>query len=73
MKEREMGGARSLHGKMRSLKRRDHSKDLRRRWEDNIKMDVREIWFRVVDWVHKARDRNWWRALVNTVTNLQVP
>jgi hypothetical protein len=45
----------------------------RRRWEDNIKMDLREIGFRVVGWIHWAQDRDRWRALVNTVMNLRVP
>jgi hypothetical protein len=45
----------------------------RRRWEDNIKMDLREIRFRDVDWIHWAQDRDRWRALVNTVMNLRVP
>jgi hypothetical protein len=41
--------------------------------EDNIKMDLREIRFWDVDWIHLAHDRDRWRALVNTVMNLQVP
>jgi hypothetical protein len=45
----------------------------RYRWEDNIKMDLREIGFRDVDWIHLAWDRDMWRALVNTVMNLLVP
>jgi hypothetical protein len=45
----------------------------RRRWEDNIKMDPREIGFGDVDWIHWAQDRDRWRALVNTVMNLRVP
>jgi hypothetical protein len=45
----------------------------RRRWEDNIKMDLREIGFGAVDWIHLAQDRDRWRALVNTVMNLRVP
>jgi hypothetical protein len=45
----------------------------RRRWEDNIKMDLREIGFGDVDWIHWAQDRDRWRALVNTVMNLRVP
>jgi hypothetical protein len=45
----------------------------RRRWEDNTKMDLREIGFGDVDWMHLAQDRNRWRALVNTVMNLRVP
>jgi hypothetical protein len=45
---------------------------LRRRWEDNIKMDLREIGFGDVDWIHWAQDRDRWRALVNTVMSLRV-
>jgi hypothetical protein len=45
---------------------------LRRRWEDNIKTDLREIGFGDVDWIQWAQDRDRWRALVNTVMNLRV-
>jgi hypothetical protein len=45
----------------------------RRRWEDNIKMDLRKIGFEDVNWIHWAQDRDRWRALVNTVMNLRVP
>jgi CRISPR/Cas system-associated protein Cas7 (RAMP superfamily) len=45
----------------------------RRRGEDNIKMDLREIGFWGVDWINLAQDRDRWRALVNTVMNLLVP
>jgi hypothetical protein len=45
----------------------------RRRWEDNIKLDLGEIEFGDVDWIHLAQDRDRWRALVNTVMNLWVP
>jgi hypothetical protein len=45
----------------------------RRRWEDNIKTDLREIGFGDVDWIHFAQDRDRWRAVVNTVMNLRVP
>ena len=44
----------------------------RRRWEDNIKMDLREVG-RVRDWMELAQDRDRWWALVNTVMNLRVP
>jgi hypothetical protein len=44
----------------------------RRRWEDNIKMDLREIGFGDVDWIHLAQDGDRWRALMNTVMNLRV-
>jgi hypothetical protein len=45
----------------------------RRRWEDNIKMNLREIGFGGVDCIHLAQDRDRWQALVNMVMNLQVP
>jgi hypothetical protein len=45
----------------------------RRRWVDNIKMDLREIGWDGVDWIDLARDRYQWRALVNTVMNIRVP
>jgi hypothetical protein len=44
----------------------------RRRWEDNIKMDLREIGWGGMDWIHMAQDRDQWRALVTTVMNLRV-
>jgi hypothetical protein len=46
---------------------------LRRRWMDNIKMDLLEIGLNVVDWFSLALDRYRWRALVNSVMNLRVP
>jgi hypothetical protein len=45
----------------------------RRRWKDNIKMDLLETGLNVVDWIHLAQDRYRWRALVNLVMNLRVP
>jgi hypothetical protein len=45
----------------------------RRRWEDNIKIDLREIGFGDVDWIHLTQDGDRWRALVNTVMSLLVP
>jgi hypothetical protein len=45
----------------------------RRRWEDNIKIDLREIGFGDVDWIHWAQDRDRLRALLNMVMNLRVP
>jgi hypothetical protein len=45
----------------------------RRRWIDNIKMDVLEIGLNVVDWIGLAQDRYRWRALVISVMNLLVP
>jgi hypothetical protein len=45
----------------------------RRRWEENIMMDLKEIGFGDIDWFHLAQDRDRWRALVNTVMDLRVP
>jgi hypothetical protein len=45
----------------------------RRRWVDNIKMDLREIGWDGEDWIDVAQDRDQWRALLNTVLNLWVP
>jgi hypothetical protein len=45
----------------------------RRRWVDNIKMDLREMGLDGVNWIDMAQDRDQWRALVNTVMNLRVP
>jgi hypothetical protein len=45
----------------------------RRRWEDNIKMDLGKVGFGDVDWIYLARDRDRRRALVNTAMNLRVP
>ena len=45
----------------------------RRRWEDNINMDLQEVGCGGIDWVELAQDRDRWRALVNAVMNLWVP
>jgi hypothetical protein len=45
----------------------------RRRWGDNIKMDLREIGWGGMHWIDQAKDRDQWRSLVNTVMNFQVP
>jgi transcription termination factor 2 len=45
----------------------------RRRWKDNIKMDLREIGIDGANWIRLAQDRVQWRAFVNTVMNLRVP
>ena len=45
----------------------------RRRWEDNIRMDLEEIGINAANWVDLAPDRNYWRALVNPALNLRVP
>jgi hypothetical protein len=45
----------------------------RRRWVDNIRLDLGEVGWGDVDWIDLAKDRNRWRALVNSVLNLRVP
>jgi hypothetical protein len=45
----------------------------RRRWEDNIKMDLREIGIDGANRMHLTQDRVQWRAFVNTVMNLRIP
>jgi hypothetical protein len=45
----------------------------RRRWEDNIKLDLREIGIDRVNWIRLAQDRVQWRAFVNTVMYLRIP
>jgi hypothetical protein len=44
----------------------------RRRWDDGIRMDLREIGLRCVDWIRVAQDRDQWRAVVSAVMNLRV-
>ena len=44
----------------------------RRRWEDNIKMDLQEVGCGCVDWLELAQDRDRWRALVNAFINIRV-
>jgi hypothetical protein len=46
---------------------------LRRRWDDNIKMDLQEGGWRGMDWIELAQDRDRWWALVNAVMNIRVP
>ena len=45
----------------------------RRRWEDNIKMELEEVGGGHADWMELAQDRDGWRALVGTVRNFRVP
>jgi hypothetical protein len=44
----------------------------RRRWKNEIKLDLRVTGRKDLEWIHLAQDRVWWRALVNTVMNLRV-
>jgi hypothetical protein len=52
---------------MRPLRRPRHG------WEDNIRVDLREIGWGEVDWIDLVEVREQWRALVNTVMNIRVP
>jgi hypothetical protein len=45
----------------------------RRRWEENIRMDLEEIGFYAGNWVDSTQYRDYWRALVNATLNLRVP
>ena len=45
----------------------------RRRWEHNVRMDLKEIGINVRNWIDSAQDRNYWRALVYVALKLRVP
>jgi hypothetical protein len=45
----------------------------RRRWEDNLRIDLKELGWGGMDWIHLAQDREQWWALVNGVMNLRFP
>jgi hypothetical protein len=45
----------------------------RRRWEDNLKMDLQEVGYEGMEWIELAQERDRWRALVNAVVNIRVP
>jgi hypothetical protein len=81
VKEDEMGGACSTNGEKRKayrilVEKPEGKRPLGRpghRWEDNIRMDLRDIGWSGMDWIDLAQSRDQWRALVNTVMNLRVP
>ena len=56
-----------------NLRERDQLGRPRRRWEDNIKMDLKEVGCGDQDWTDLAEDMDRWRALVNAVMNRRVP
>ena len=45
----------------------------RRRWVDNIRMDLQEVWCGCIDWIGLAQDKDRWQTLVSAVMNLRVP
>jgi hypothetical protein len=80
VKENEMVRTCSMLGGMRNayilVRKTEGKRPLERprcRWEDNIRMDLREIGLEGVDWMHLAYDMDQLWALVNVVMNLQVP
>jgi hypothetical protein len=81
VKEDEIGRACSTHGDKRNACRDSVGKPEGRRplrrprcvGEDSVKLDLREAGLSGMDWINLAQDRDQWRALVNTVTNLLVP
>jgi hypothetical protein len=62
-------GYRFLMGKPKGKRQLERP---RSRWEDGMKMDLREIGWGGVEWIHLAHDRDRWRAVVNAVMNLRV-
>jgi hypothetical protein len=72
-----MGGACSAHREMRYsckilVRNPEWKKPLRRKWEDYINIELREIVMLSVDWIHMAQDRDRWWDVVNMVMNLRV-
>ena len=45
----------------------------RRRWMDNIRMDLQEVGYGCMDWIGRAQDRDSWRTFVSAKMNLRVP
>jgi hypothetical protein len=80
IKENEVGGTCGTHGRGQKsaqgfdgkARRKEPLGRPRRRWEDGIRINLREIGCGSVDWIQLAKDRDRWRVLVNTVMNLWV-
>jgi hypothetical protein len=69
-----MGDRKGLHRVLvRKPKGKESLRRPRRRWENNIKMDLQELGCGSIGWIDLAQDRNKWRGLVNVVMNIQVP
>jgi len=65
-----VGESSSLYGVL--VGKPETTLETRRRWEDNIKMDLQEVRCGGMDWIELAQDRDRWRSLVNAVMNLRV-
>jgi hypothetical protein len=65
----------SMHGRDEKSVQKSVGKPgkLTKRWEDNIKIDLKETGCKDLDWIHLAQGRVQWQAFVNVVMNLQVP
>jgi len=80
VKQNEMGRACNMHGRDEkcvhsSARKPEGNRSLcacRCRWEDNIKLDLKDVIYETVDFIHLGQDRDHWLALVNTVMNLLV-
>jgi hypothetical protein len=80
IEKNEMGGVCSIFGESRGLygvllgkpERKRPLGRPRRRWEDNIKVDLQEVGCEDMDWIDVAQNRDRWRALVNAVINFLV-
>ena len=72
IEKNEMGRACGVVGEGKPERKRPLGRP-RRRWEDNIKMDLQEVEGGCGDWMELAQDRERWRALVSTVMNFRVP
>jgi hypothetical protein len=80
IKEDDIGGACNTHGKNEKyinilVGKPDGKRPLgrpKRRWEDNIWVDLGEMSWEGMEWIHMAQDRDQLRAIVNTVMNLRV-
>jgi hypothetical protein len=68
-----MGEMRNAYRILVGKRKEKGQKRPRRGWQDNIKMDLREIVWDDMDCIHLVQDRGQWRALVNTLINLQAP
>ena len=69
-----MGEERDVYGVL--VGKPEGNRPLRRSWrtrEDNIKMHLQEVGCGCLDWIELARDRDRWRALVNSAMNLRIP